>query len=318
MCAAWCATSVIAVSRQTYNRGFALATGKYVLPARRTITSCRASSRRRWPSSPATREAGAVRRAFGSCTDGDDGPLVVNDPAGATGRRTSRRRKLCGECGDTLPVSAIIVRRDALAGGRRIPAGTGMVLGLVRVPRGRVPPRRRSTFPKRLAIHVLHRELVRQRTHDRRREHPHPRCVLDLLTVAGVRRCRRRYFRRNGAACHFGPDLIRAAALRQDRREPQMLGFLTGFAPEVYESVGDRPRTRRARTGHDRSSRTVARTDRVPGRPRSREPPARRRDSIDPPAGRRPGRSASSAGPRDYCAAGSARPSASPRGPVIE
>jgi glycosyltransferase involved in cell wall biosynthesis len=45
------------------------------------------------------------------------------------------------------------------------------------------------------------------------------------------------YFRRNGAATFFGTDLIRAAARRADRWEPQILGFLNGFTPEQYQEL---------------------------------------------------------------------------------
>ena len=44
-------------------------------------------------------------------------------------------------------------------------------------------------------------------------------------------------FRRNGAATHFGTDLIRAAAKRSDRWEPEILGFLNGFTDEQYEEL---------------------------------------------------------------------------------
>lgn len=45
------------------------------------------------------------------------------------------------------------------------------------------------------------------------------------------------FFRRNGAATYFGPDLIRAAAARPDRWEPHVLGFLNGFATEKYQDL---------------------------------------------------------------------------------
>jgi glycosyltransferase involved in cell wall biosynthesis len=45
------------------------------------------------------------------------------------------------------------------------------------------------------------------------------------------------YFRRNGAATFFGTDLIRAAALRDDRWSPEILGFLNGFQPQVHEEL---------------------------------------------------------------------------------
>lgn len=45
------------------------------------------------------------------------------------------------------------------------------------------------------------------------------------------------HFRRNGAATHLGPDLIRAAARRPDRWTPDVLGLLNGFPPDQYESL---------------------------------------------------------------------------------
>jgi len=58
------------------------------------------------------------------------------------------------------------------------------------------------------------------------------------------------YFRRNGAACHFGPDLLRAAALRADRGEVSVRSLIAGFAPEVYETL--------ANTGEDAAVRELA------------------------------------------------------------
>jgi hypothetical protein len=49
------------------------------------------------------------------------------------------------------------------------------------------------------------------------------------------------YFRRNGAACHFGRDLFRAAAARADCEDLRVLGLLTGFAPQVYEELSADP-----------------------------------------------------------------------------
>src|SRR5689334_14895665 len=63
----------------TYNRGFALATGDYVLPG--------AADDYLLPGFIETAMAQFARHpragvcvAHGSCTEGDDGPLVVNDP----------------------------------------------------------------------------------------------------------------------------------------------------------------------------------------------------------------------------------------------
>ncbi|MBY0514898.1 MAG: glycosyltransferase, partial [Gemmataceae bacterium] len=45
------------------------------------------------------------------------------------------------------------------------------------------------------------------------------------------------FFRRNGAASFFGPDLVRAAARRADCWSPPVLGFLNGFTPEQYAEL---------------------------------------------------------------------------------
>ncbi|MDB5314107.1 MAG: hypothetical protein JWO38_8309 [Gemmataceae bacterium] len=45
------------------------------------------------------------------------------------------------------------------------------------------------------------------------------------------------YFRRNGTAAYFGPDLVRAAADRPDCWSPPVLGFLNGFTPAQYREL---------------------------------------------------------------------------------
>jgi hypothetical protein len=60
--------------------------------------------------------------------------------------------------------------------------------------------------------------------------------VLELL-ISGMYSDVALYFQRNGAACHFGPDLIRAAARRADRNDSAVLGFLSGFSPDLYERL---------------------------------------------------------------------------------
>lgn len=44
-------------------------------------------------------------------------------------------------------------------------------------------------------------------------------------------------FRRNGAACYFGPDLVRAAATRPDCWTPAVLSFLNGLSPDQYQEL---------------------------------------------------------------------------------
>ena len=88
--------------------------------APRTITSCRVSSQRRCGQFGRHPRAG-VCVAFGSCTEGDGGPLIVNDPGWCDRPTYFTPEELCRRLWHTLPVSAIIVRRDAAmaAGGYR-------------------------------------------------------------------------------------------------------------------------------------------------------------------------------------------------------
>ena len=91
-------------------------------------------------------------------------------------------------------------------------------------------------IPETLGVHVVHPDSY---SANARSGPEHVRVLgafLDNLTSPGYADVAP-YFRRNGAACHFGPDLLRAAALRADRFEPTILGLLTGFNPDVYEQL---------------------------------------------------------------------------------
>jgi hypothetical protein len=91
-------------------------------------------------------------------------------------------------------------------------------------------------IPETLGVHVVHADSY---SAGARSGPEHVRvlgALLDLLTSPAYADVAP-YFRRNGAACHFGSDLVRAAARRPDYREPRVLGFLTGFAPDDYERL---------------------------------------------------------------------------------
>lgn len=45
------------------------------------------------------------------------------------------------------------------------------------------------------------------------------------------------YFRRTAVLAHFGPDLLRAAARRDDRMNPEVLGLVNGLPPEQCEGL---------------------------------------------------------------------------------
>ncbi|WP_439629703.1 glycosyltransferase family 2 protein [Gemmata sp.] len=218
----------------SYNHGFALATGRYVLPGAAddyVLPGFVAKAVREFERHP---QAG-VCVAHGSCTDGDDGPLVVNDPGWCDQPTYFAPDDVCRRVWHTLPVSAIVVRADAVraAGGYRSELAwysDWFAFLVVAFRHGAVH------IPETLGVHVLHRGSYATNSRPGAENVRILGALLDLLVspeYADVSP----YFRRNGAACHFGPDLLRAAALRADRREANVLGLLAGFAPEVYESL---------------------------------------------------------------------------------
>lgn len=219
---------------ESYNRGFALAAGEYVLPGGADDYILPGFVER------ALREFGRYPKAgvcvaFGSCTDGDAGPLVVNDPGWCDRPTYFSPGELCRRLWHTLPVSAIVVRRDALlaAGGYRPELAwySDWFAFLVVAFRHGV-----IHLPETLGVHVLHPQSYAANAKTGEENVRILGAFLDLMASpehADVAP----YFRRNGAACHFGPDLFRAAARRPDRHDPRILGFLTGFAPGVFEAL---------------------------------------------------------------------------------
>jgi hypothetical protein len=218
----------------TYNAGFTLATCRYLLPIAADdyllpdfLTKAMAEFARH-------PEAG-VCVGHGSCTEGDDGPLIVNDPGWCERPAFFTPTELCRRIWHTLPVSALILRRDAAlaAGGflSELAWYSDWFLNLVVAFRhGAIH------IPETLGIHVVHGDSYSTNAHSRPE---HIRVLVALLgrltapDFADVAP----FFRRNGAACHFGPDLLRAAAVRGDRHQPEVLGFLSGFSPAVYDDL---------------------------------------------------------------------------------
>ncbi len=218
----------------SYNHGFALATGKYILPGGADdyiLPGFIAKAMRQFEQHP---EAG-VCVAHGSCTVGDDGPLIVNDPGWCERPTYFAPEEVCRCVWHTLPVSAIVVRSDAIrtAGGYRSELAwysDWFAFLVVAFRHGLIH------LPETLGVHVLHPGSYATNSKPGSENLRILGALLDLLTspeyadVAPL-------FRRNGAACHFGPDLLRAAAKRADRGEAKVLSLLAGFAPEVYESL---------------------------------------------------------------------------------
>ena len=160
---------------------------------------------------------------------------MVNDPGWFDRPTFFTPDEVCRRLWHTLPVSAIIVDRVALmeAGGYRPELAwysDWFAFLVVAFRRGVIH------LPETLGIHVLHENSYARNARTGPENVRILGALLDLLLspeYADVAP----YFRRNGAACHFGPDLLRAAATRPDRRDPHVLGVLTGFAPEVYEQL---------------------------------------------------------------------------------
>ena len=222
----------------TYNRGFALASGRYLLHIAADDYLLPDFIEKAMKLFALYPRAG-VCVANGSCTDGDGGPLVVNDPGWCDRPTYLSPEELCRRLWHTLPVSALIIRRDAaLAAGGFLPRlawYSDWFMDLVVAFRLGV-----IHIPETLGIHVVHPNSYSAAA---RTGPEHIRvlsalldylCAPEFADVAP-------YFRRNGAACHFGPDLLRAAALREDRFQPVVLGLLIGFDRTVYERLAQNP-----------------------------------------------------------------------------
>lgn len=222
----------------TYNRGFALATSQYILPGAAddyVLPGFVAKAMAQFARHP---QAG-VCVGYGSCTVGDRGPLIRNDPGWCTRPTYFLPEELCRRLWHTLPVSAIIIRRDAVlaAGGYRPELAwfSDWFAFLVIAFRSGV-----IHIPETLGVHVVRPKSYAANSHNRPENVTILGHLLELLLspeYADVAP----YFRRNGAACHLGPELLRAAAQRPDRLNPRVLSFLTGFPPEVYETLATDP-----------------------------------------------------------------------------
>jgi glycosyltransferase involved in cell wall biosynthesis len=218
----------------SYNRGFALAMGESVLPGAADDYILPGFIEKAMVEFERHPQAGMCV-AHGSCTEGDDGPLIKNDPGWCEQPTFFTPEELCRLVWHNLPVSAIIVRRDALleAGGYRPELAwysDWFAFLVVAFRHGAIH------LPETLGIHVLNPESYASNG----KHGPENIAILDVLLsllVAPEYADVAPYFRRNGAACHFGPDLIRAATRRDDFREDTILGFLAGFAPQVYERL---------------------------------------------------------------------------------
>lgn len=219
-----------------YNHGFTLASGTYVLPGAAddyVLPGFVAKATEQFRRHP---EAGLCT-AFGSCTVGDGGSLIANDPGWCERPTYFTPEELCRRVRHTLPVSAIVVRRDAIlaAGGYRPELAwysDWFAFLVVAFRRGAIH------LPETLGIHVLNSGSYATNSKAGPENVRILGALVELLLSSEYADVLP-LFRRNGAACGFGPDLLRAAALRPDRHDPRVLGLLAGFSPDVYEELAN-------------------------------------------------------------------------------
>jgi hypothetical protein len=222
----------------TYNQGFALARGRYLLPIAADDYLLPGFIEKAMRQFARHSDAG-VCTAFGSTTDGDDGSLIVNDPGWCDSPTYFSPDELCRRLRHALPVSALILRRDAAlaAGGFRPELAwySDWFMDLVVAFRHGL-----IHIPETLGIHVIHADSYSSNARSGPENVRVLGALLDCLLspkFADVAP----YFRRNGVACHLGTNLLRAAASRSDRLEPRILGLLTGFAPAEYKRLAQDP-----------------------------------------------------------------------------
>jgi glycosyltransferase involved in cell wall biosynthesis len=218
----------------TYNHGFALASCDYIEPAAADDYILPGFIEKTFAAFANHPHAG-VCVGFGSCTDGEAGPLIANDPGWCSEPTYFSPDDFCRRLWHTIPVSALIARRDALlaAGGYRNELAwySDWFAGLVVAFRHGV-----IHLPETLGVHVLRHGSYETNRMQGEENIRILAALLDLLTSSEFADVAP-HFRRNGAACHFGPDLLRAAARRADSHHPRVLGLLTGFAPEIYSAL---------------------------------------------------------------------------------
>ncbi|MFO0823456.1 MAG: glycosyltransferase family A protein [Gemmataceae bacterium] len=219
-----------------YNAGFALATGKYILPGAADdyiLPGFIAKAMEQFARYPWA----GLCVAHGSCTEGDDGPLIVNDPGWCEQPTYFTPAEVCKRVWHTLPVSAIVVRADAIrtAGGYHSELAwysDWFAFLVVAFRHGLVH------LPETLGVHVLNSGSYATNSKPGPENIRILTVLLELLLSPAYTDVLP-WFHRNGAACHFGPDLLRAAARRPDRSDPRLLGLLAGFPPEVYETLAN-------------------------------------------------------------------------------
>ena len=98
---------------RSYNRGFTLATSEYTLAGGADDFILPGFIEKAMSQFAQHPHAGMCL-GFGSCTDGNSGPLIVNDPGWCDRPEYFTPEQLCRRLWHTLPVSALIRRRDAL------------------------------------------------------------------------------------------------------------------------------------------------------------------------------------------------------------
>ncbi len=221
---------------ESYNRLFSIASGRYILPGGADDYILPGFLHKAMELLARNPHAGLCV-ANGSCTEGESGPLIDNNPGWCEGPRYFSPNEVCRKVWHALPASAVIIRRDALldAGGYRTELAwysdwfafltVAFRHGVVHIPETLgIRVVRPSSYSANARSSLENVEILGE--------------FLEFMTNAEFADVAP-YFRRNGAACHFGSDLIRAAARRADHLDPAILGLLIGFSPNVYDNLAN-------------------------------------------------------------------------------
>ncbi len=218
----------------TYNKGVGLATTEYLLLAAADDYLLPGFIEKSIAQLAANRQAGLCF-AYDSFTVGDGGPVQANPSGWCPAPAYFEPEEVCRLMRAVIPGHAVMCRRRALleAGGY-LPElawySDWFAFVTIAFRHGA------CHIPETLAIRVLLDEGYSANARHGPRNVEILGAFLDRITSPAYADVMP-YFRRNGAATFFGTDLVRAAARRADRWQPQVLGFLNGFAPEQYEEL---------------------------------------------------------------------------------
>ncbi|HEY3789429.1 MAG TPA: glycosyltransferase [Urbifossiella sp.] len=219
---------------RNYNKGIGLAKSRYVLLAAADDYLLPGYIEKSMAQLEAHPEAG-LSFTYDSYQVGDDGPIEINPSGWCSSPEFFSPEEVCRNMRGGIPGHAVISRRDLLLGVGGFLADLAwysdwFAFLTIAFRHGA------CHVPETLAIRVLFDTSYSANSRHGSKNIEVLKAFFERITSAEFADVAP-YFRRNGAATFFGVDLIRAAAKRTDRLEPEILGFLNGFSPEQYEEL---------------------------------------------------------------------------------